>query len=202
MGDPRGPIREQAPHEVIEQLIIHPVLDRAYVAAEHPEGDLGWLGDALGSDFMVVRFDGRFAKLFEGEGNRNEDWYGWKANVLAPFDGVVTHVVEPVGINEPGGHEGGPTGGMIFRREDGVFVAYGHVDDFEVEEGERVEAGQLVARMSNNGTSWAPHLHVGAWKGETPLQICIDLSELGRMVREIGEEVYSGSTRKDTAQRA
>ena len=81
---------------------------------------------------------------------------------------------------------------MIFERHDGVLFAYGHVDDIEVEEGQRVKAGQRVASMSNNGTSWAPHLHVGAWKGETPLQICIDLSVLGRMVEEMGEETYFG----------
>lgn len=192
MTDPRGPAGFRPEGKPIEQVVIHPPLDKAFVAAEHPEGQLEWLGDALGTDFMVVRFVRGWARLHDGSGERNEDWFGWRAAVLAPFDGVVAHVTAPTGTNTPGRHGGGRAGGVVFAREDGVHVAYGHVDEIAVGAGERVGAGQVVARLSNNGTSWMPHLHVGAWRGETPLQVVVDLAVTGRQLREQGEAGYFG----------
>ena len=42
-------------------------------------------------------------------------------------------------------------------------------------EGDTVRAGQFVARVGNNGYGRSPHIHVGAWKGQTPYQIRWDL---------------------------
>ena len=41
-------------------------------------------------------------------------------------------------------------------------------------------AGQVVARVGNNGYGRSPHIHIGAWKGENPYQIRWDLRSNAR----------------------
>lgn len=59
--------------------------------------------------------------------------------------------------------------------------------DIHVEVNDKVEAGQIIAKCGNNGTSWNPHIHVGAWKGNQPLQIIVDLQAYGKIEKEQGD---------------
>ena len=63
------------------------------------------------------------------------------------------------------------------------FVLYAHVADVTVAAGDRVSAGQPVARLGNNGISRLPHIHIDAYRGATALQVRWDLRAMGR-VRE------------------
>lgn len=45
------------------------------------------------------------------------------------------------------------------RHDDGTLSVYGHMYDFSVSVGERVHAGQQIARIGNRGDSTGPHLH-------------------------------------------
>ncbi|MHA6805093.1 M23 family metallopeptidase [Salinifilum ghardaiensis] len=45
------------------------------------------------------------------------------------------------------------------QHDDGTITVYGHVASFTVSVGERVEAGQQIATMGNEGQSTGPHLH-------------------------------------------
>ncbi|WP_305779463.1 M23 family metallopeptidase [Nocardia nova] len=45
------------------------------------------------------------------------------------------------------------------RHDDGTISVYGHMYDFSVSVGERVRAGQQIARIGNRGDSTGPHLH-------------------------------------------
>ncbi len=137
----------------IEEITVHPVFNRVLVSVEHSAGELNSLGDALGRDCWVARFVDGWYRLHEGDGTRNEDWYSWGADVLAPFDGVVDSVRINPATNQPGHNPGGRASTIVFRREDGVRVLYGHVDRVEVRPGDRVRAGQRIARVGNNGTS-------------------------------------------------
>lgn len=173
------------PDSGTEAVVIHPVFNRRFVVAEHPEGELPWLGDALGCDCMVVaRTVSGWSGLFQNDGAVNEDWYGWQAEVLAPFDGDVERVTVNEMTNCPGTPVSEPTASIVFLRGDGVRVIYGHLDNITVQPGDRVEAGQPVAHCGNNGFSLHPHVHVGAWLDETPLQIRFDLVAMGRLQRE------------------
>jgi murein DD-endopeptidase MepM/ murein hydrolase activator NlpD len=77
-----------------------------------------------------------------------------------------------------------------FSDEDPVQVAYVHVRELTVAEGDRVVAGQSVARIGNNGSSFNPHVHVGAFRGDlfsddaVPLQVRMDLAAMGRVRNE------------------
>jgi murein DD-endopeptidase MepM/ murein hydrolase activator NlpD len=71
----------------------------------------------------------------------------------------------------------------VFRRADGVSVMYAHVQDVQVRPNDVVVAGQPVARVGNNGYAWFPHTHVGAWKGDRPLQVRFDLRAMAALRR-------------------
>lgn len=158
-------------------VLIHPVIDAESVyTAEHTYKPHLRNGDQLARDFIVGKLtDQGFTRKFKTDGSTNSDWYGWRKNVLAPISGTVTRVTEPSSTNTPGTMNREAQPGLIFFEHDGVTVIYAHVREIEVEEGDQVKAGQVVAKVGNNGNSRNPHIHVGAWKGETPLQIQVDL---------------------------
>jgi murein DD-endopeptidase MepM/ murein hydrolase activator NlpD len=63
--------------------------------------------------------------------------------------------------------EAGPASGfglwVRIQHEDGTISVYGHVDSFSVHEGQKVKAGEQIARMGNRGYSTGPHLHFEIW---------------------------------------
>jgi murein DD-endopeptidase MepM/ murein hydrolase activator NlpD len=166
--------------DVIETVTLHALHREHFACGEHGEGELEFLGDALGADCVIQGglqegVEGGFVHPFRADGARNEDWYGWNAEVLAPFDGTVVAVrINPV-TNQPGQLGRPPASLVVFERADGMRVIYAHVQDVQVAQGDTVRAGQVVARVGNNGYARNPHIHVGAWKGQTPYQIRWDL---------------------------
>jgi len=173
---------------VIESVQISPVYRQPFVCSEHAEGEMDYVGDALGTDCMVMggfdpRSDGAFGKLYRGDGKTNEDWYGWHAEVLAPFDGKVKAVLANEVVNQPGRFGRPPASMLLFERADGVVVVYAHVTAVKVGPGDLVSAGQVVASVGNNGMSRSPHVHVGAYRGDLPMQIRWDLRAMGRLAR-------------------
>ncbi|MGW6931225.1 M23 family metallopeptidase [Lentzea sp. NPDC054927] len=63
--------------------------------------------------------------------------------------------------------EAGPASGfglwVRVEHADGTITVYGHVDTFNVREGQVVKAGEQIARMGNRGFSTGPHLHFEVW---------------------------------------
>jgi hypothetical protein len=173
----------------IEQVEIAPVFYKAFACIDHPEGQLEDLGDALGTDCIVVGGLGGpsgIMRFFKTDGARNEDWYGWRAEVHAPFDGVVKEVGSNPVTNAPGTMGKPPASYIAFRRGDGTVVVYAHVEDVRVRVGDRVASGEVVAVDGNNGTARAPHVHVAAYRDKTPLQIRWDLRAEGRVPTLLG----------------
>lgn len=173
----------------IDVLLIHPPFNAAYSCSEHWEGQLPYLGDALGSDCYVTELvenanGGSFARAFRNDGMRNEDWYSWGREVLAPFDGVVARVMINDVVNEPGLLGKPPASLVIFKNDRGENVMIGHIADVTVQEGDAVKAGQVFAVVGNNGYGRNPHLHIGAWRDKEPLQLRHDLRARGRMMTE------------------
>lgn len=173
----------------IGQVLVSPLFRERFMCAEHSEGELEYPGDALGTDCVVTggvdpRSPDGFSRTYRGDGARNEDWYGWGAEVLAPFDGEVMEIVRNDVVNEPGRFGKPPAAMVAFRRDDGAVVLYGHVADVRVAQGERVRAGQVVAKVGNNGMSRNPHIHVGALRDGTPLQVRWDLRAMGELQRQ------------------
>lgn len=187
---------EVAAQTEIEAALIHPPVAARFQCSEHPLGDVDHVADALGSDCVVFRREGGpkgdLNVQFQGDGTRNEDWFSWREPVLAPFDGVVLVVHINPETTVPGQMGPGRSSAILFREgleddSDAVQVAYVHVREVTVSVGDTVHAGQPVARIGNNGSSFNPHLHIGAFRGElysdhaVPLQVRMDLAAMGRL---------------------
>jgi len=63
--------------------------------------------------------------------------------------------------------EAGPASGfgqwVRVLHDDGTTGVYGHVNDMYVQEGQRVNAGDVIASVGNLGESSGPHLHLEIW---------------------------------------
>lgn len=168
----------------IESIVIHPPFENLFFTSEHPAGAEDQLGDRLGRDFSVMSFSGEERPLpeaYRGDGMSNEDWFGWREPVLAPVGGVVEEIYINETTNRPGEIGEPPASSITIGTEDGTRVLIAHVREVQVEEGDRVNRGEFIARVGNNGISFSPHIHIGAWKDDTPLQIQVDLKRLGEI---------------------
>ncbi|GAA4857136.1 M23 family metallopeptidase [Luteimonas vadosa] len=170
----------------IEAVVLHPLFDVDFMCSEHYQGQVPYLGDALGSDCMVVGGiegggESGYTRPFRTDGKSNEDWYGWRTPVLSPLAGTVDRVNVNAVVNVPGQLGKPPASFILLSAADGTRVMVAHVDDILVEAGDTVQAGQPLGVVGNNGFARAPHIHVGAWRGETPLQVRFDLRAMGAL---------------------
>lgn len=168
-------------------VTLHPFVGVQFTCAEHPVNASVGTDHARGIDCTVARFAGgaqnRLMALHANDGSRNEDWYGWREPLLAPFAGTVVRVhLNPV-TNVPGVSGDGAPSSIAFARADGVHVAYTHVMDVVVRVGDSVAAGQPVARVGNDGESRSPHTHITAWRDSVQLQIRFDGGVMERLRR-------------------
>jgi hypothetical protein len=176
------PAAAQEPAGEIEAVAVSPLFRGHFVCGEHAAGVQTVVGDALGTDCQLLGREGNgFRKLYRTDGARNEDWYSWGAEVLAPFDGRVTGLFANTRVNEPGTRGRPPAGMLQMQRDDGVTIVYAHLTDFAVTVGDRITAGQVIAKVGNNGPSYAPHVHAGAYRGVVPLQIRWDQRAMARL---------------------
>ncbi|MFB9329980.1 M23 family metallopeptidase [Paenibacillus aurantiacus] len=110
---------------------------------------------------LVVERDG-FS--YQGDPTKNESYFAYGQNVLAPADGVVVAVIDGIADNVPVGtmNEDQPAGNMvIIRHESGEFSTIAHFKNgsIVVQEGDRVQAGQFIGQCGNSGNSSEPHIH-------------------------------------------
>lgn len=185
------PPRAKPVEGAIELVELSPIFAVDFVCSEHYLGQIDYAGDALGTDCMVtggLDGDSGFSRPFRTGGRTNEDWYGWMAEVLSPTDGVVAGVLARDQVNVPGTLGKPPAAMVQIRRDDGVLVTLGHAAAISVKVGDRVRAGQPIAKVGNNGFSRAPHIHVGAYREASaePLQIRWDLRAAAKL-REASE---------------
>lgn len=176
----------------MERIELFPIFDRFTMYNDHYAGELPSLGDALGRDCVIEAFDPEnvtFAAPFRGDGSKNEDWYSWNAKVYAPISGKVVKVYINEVTNLPGQQNPSPASMIVLQREDGVTVVLAHIQNPLVQAGDQVTEGQHIAYVGNNGYARNPHIHIGAFRGETPLMIGFDAEKVGQM-RERVEECY------------
>lgn len=158
-----------------DQFLSHPLFRMSYKCAEHAAGELPYLGDALGQDCVPEEFvkqdDRAFMRAFKSDGLTNEDWYGWNQDVLSPCDCEIVNVhINPV-TNQPGVMGEPPASSITLQSEDGTFIVLAHIQSPIVKKSDKVKAGQVLAKVGNNGMCRNPHIHIGAWRDMKPLQI-------------------------------
>ncbi len=181
-----------------DYALARPIFAQYFVCGEHRQGELTSLGDALGADCFVQRMEFvnglEFARAYRGTGARNEEWYGWKMPVLSPCDcQVVKTVINPI-VNAPGQLDPSPATSVVLRRKDGVHFLLAYLAELIIKPGQQVSAGQPLGVVGNNGYARTPHIHIGAWQVETPLQIRF---ELRREAGHVGS-AHDGKDRSHT----
>lgn len=118
----------------------------------------------FGIDFMQF---GPSGKLYKSNTAKNENYYGYGANVYAVADGKVVAVYDGVPDNAPGAHNDKVTldklGGNYVLLDIGnkQYVYYAHLipKSIKVKRGDMVQKGQVLGQVGNSGNSDAPHLH-------------------------------------------
>ena len=169
---------------------LHPIFKRYWVCNDHFDGELHGLGDELGRDCMVASFlpeNVDFMRMYIGDGSKNEDWFGWNADVMAPISGTVKAVyINPV-VNKPGIMNPSRASSIVIEADDGVTVILAHVQDIQVAVGDSVAEGQVIAKVGNNGYARSPHIHIGAWKDNKPIAIDFDPKKVAEIYNRVGE---------------
>jgi hypothetical protein len=111
-------------------------------------------------DLIGVGDDG---KTHRGEGAKNEDYYAFGREVLAPADGKVIEAIEGVRDNAPGSMNPYSALGncvVIQHREDEVsLLAHLKQGSSKVKAGDTVKRGQVLGLCGNSGNSSEPHIH-------------------------------------------
>ncbi len=142
--------------------VVYPPVMGDWVVTQGPDGVHTHQGLwAHAWDFEVAGDDGR---THSGDGAQIEDYYAWKAPVVAAAAGTVVRVVDAVPDNPPGEVETRDNWGnlVLVAHAGGVFSMLCHLrlGSVKVVEGQAVVAGQVLAEVGNSGRSPVPHLHL------------------------------------------
>ena len=101
---------------------------------------------------------------YEGDPLKNESYFAFGADILAPCDAVVEMAVDGVPDNVPG--ETNPiflTGNtVVLKTVAGEFILMCHLKQGSVRvgKGDKVVKGQVLAQCGNSGNTTEPHLHM------------------------------------------
>lgn len=160
-----------------EPILLHPIFQTHYVCSEHFGGQFKELGDALGSDCIIQSFvnqeNRKWLRSYKNKGHINSDWYGYNQPVYSPISGTVVRLHLNGKENTPGFIGSGLSSFIIIKNKK-LFVILAHVKDIKVKKNDKVMEGQKIALVGNNGQSWHPHIHIGAWYDKEPIQIQFD----------------------------
>ncbi|MEY8019383.1 peptidoglycan DD-metalloendopeptidase family protein [Muriicola sp. SD30] len=111
-------------------------------------------------DLLMVK-DGR---SYQGDPKINENYFVFGKEIIAPCDARVVLVIEGVPDNEPGTMNPAQlTGNTVVLQTDlNEYILFAHLQEgsLEVEEGEEVRQGDVIARCGNSGNTTEPHLHL------------------------------------------
>jgi murein DD-endopeptidase MepM/ murein hydrolase activator NlpD len=130
-------------------------------------------GETFAVDWVKVKND----RIFDGDGKRAEQYYGFGEDVLAVADGRVVSVHDgmpdqtpflfmvPKSKSDYGGNN------VIEEIAPNVFAWYAHLrqGSLTVKVGDSVKAGAPIGKLGNTGPSEGPHLHLGLIDKPDPL---------------------------------
>jgi len=173
-----------------EYVHLHPIFDRYAVYNDHYDGELEYPGDALGRDCMIGAFlpeDPGFIRLYKSDGKKNEDWFSFDAKVYAPIGGKILYLYLNEVTNTPGVQNPSKASALLIQTADGTSVMIAHIQNPVVSVGDFIQEGQLLAYVGNNGYARNPHIHIGAFKGSTPLAITFDPQKVAKVRNRVGE---------------
>ena len=106
---------------------------------------------------------GADSKSYKGDGKRNEDFYAFGQEIVAPADGVATYVVDGVQDNVPGemNRMFVPGNLVVIKHAEGEYSLFAHFkqNSIRVKVGDKVTKGRIIGLCGNSGNSSEAHLH-------------------------------------------
>jgi murein DD-endopeptidase MepM/ murein hydrolase activator NlpD len=134
------------------------------------------LAQRFAIDWVLLGPDGRF---FRKNASDNANFAGYGAEVIAVADGVVAHIRSDLPDNPGSNPQSGRTvtldtitgNTIVLDLGGGRFALYAHLQpgSLKVALGDKVSAGQVLAKLGNSGNSDAPHLHFQMMDANSPL---------------------------------
>ena len=110
-------------------------------------------------DFVIAKNN----SSFKGSGKKNEDYYCFGSEIVAPASGEIIKILDGIEDNEPGiMNPKQPYGNLIILdHKNGEFSVFCHLmkNSLKVKKGQQVKKGQLLALCGNSGNSSEAHLH-------------------------------------------
>lgn len=88
--------------------------------------------------------------------------------------------------------------GMLLGHGNGMQSYYGHLNDWVARPGQKVKAGETIARSGNTGRSTGPHLHAELWRGGKPFNFASYLYDNGGVLNP-GMSMIENKSRKPEA---
>ena len=111
-------------------------------------------------DFVIRDESG---KSYKGGGNRNEDYYAFAEEIIAPCDGEVIQVVDGIKDNAPGEMNPmyAPGNMVILKTKNNEYLVFAHLKQHStaVKVGQQLRQGALIGLCGNSGNTSEPHLH-------------------------------------------
>ena len=116
-------------------------------------------------------------RLFDGDGKKVEQFYGFGEDVLAVADGAVVSVHDgmpdqpPFVLMVPKSKADYGGNNVMLKIASNVFAWYAHLrqGSITVKVGDAVKAGAPIAKVGNTGPSEGPHLHLGLLDKPDPI---------------------------------
>ena len=109
---------------------------------------------------LVVNKEGKTHKT---DGQKNEDYYAFGKEIVAPCDGEIVFAVDGVKDNEVGEMNTMFVGGnsVMIKTANNEYLFFAHFkqNSVEVKQGQKVKQGELLGLCGNSGNSSEPHLH-------------------------------------------
>jgi murein DD-endopeptidase MepM/ murein hydrolase activator NlpD len=108
-------------------------------------------------------------RLFDGDGKRVEQYYGFGEDVFAVADGTVVSIHDdmpdetPLVLMVPKSKSDYGGNNVFLKIAPNVFAWYAHLrqGSLTVKVGDTVKAGSPMGKLGNSGPSEGPHLHLG-----------------------------------------
>jgi len=102
-------------------------------------------------------------KSYKNSGDKNEDYYAFEKELIAPCDAEVALVVDGIKDNKPGELNPIyiPGNTVILKTNNGEYLFFAHFkqNSIVVKQGRKVKKGEILGLCGNSGNSSEPHLH-------------------------------------------
>lgn len=153
-----------------------PILERNTTSMRVPfEGEwfVNWGGTTEEQNYHVVEVSQQYAYdilvvidsiSYRGDPMKNESYYAFGKEILAPCDARVVKVINGVQDNVPGETNPGQLTGntVVLETPNNEFILMAHLmqNSIRVIEGQDVRQGEVLGQCGNSGNSTEPHLHL------------------------------------------